>query len=90
MANAGTAAAWPLKYDPRAVMFRPPGSVDVTFSRLLPRYAVRTLGGMVVAGSSEGLAYALFRINKLHRPRRRGLRNPTRSTARTDFGRHLP
>lgn len=61
------------------------GGVDVTFSKFLPRYSVLVVGGQVVAGSREAMDLALFRANKSVRPRVRGLRNPARSTRRTDF-----
>lgn len=68
----------------------PLASVEVTFSKFLPRYAVNVIGGNVVAGSREALALQLFRENRMTRPRIRGLRNPSRSSKRTDFGRRLP
>lgn len=64
----------------------PPGSVEVVFSKFMPRYVVGFVAAKFVCGSREGMNYALFRANKTTRPKRRGLRNPTRSARRTDFG----
>lgn len=64
----------------------PPGSLDVTISKFLPHYAVMVIDGKLVAGSHAAMAYAAFRENKRVRPRLRGLRNPSRSVMRTDFG----
>jgi len=60
-------------------------SVAVTFSRFLPRYGIAFLGDDVVAGSRDGLALAIFRLNRAARPRLRGQRNPSRASVRTDF-----